>query len=218
MWIWMEEAGDDRTNWEIRTDKYIMLLLFSCQVMSNSLQPHWLQHARLPCPSPSPEVCPSSCPLNQWCHPTISSSVTLFSFCLQSFPASMPFPMSQFFPSGSQSIGASASVLPVSIHHWFPLGLTDLPAVQWTFKSLLAPQFESINSLALSLLYGPTLAPVHDYWKKTMSLTIWTLLAKWCLCFLICCLALSQLSFQEAVTFNFMTAVTIHSDFWSPRK
>ena len=171
--------------------RQICLLLFSHQVMSDSSGFHGPQCSSFPCPSLSPGICPSSCPLNQWCHPTISSSVTLFSFCLQSFPASMPFPMSQFFPSGSQSIGASASVLPVSIHHWFPLGLTDLPAVQWTFKSLLAPQFESINSLALSLLYGPTLAPVHDYWKKTMSLTIWTLLAKWCLCFLICCLGWS---------------------------
>ena len=96
--------------------------LFSCQVMSYSLQ-----HPRLPCPSLSPRICPSSCSLNQWCHPTISSSVALFS-CLQSFPASRSFPVSQLFASGGQSIGASASasVLPMNIQGWFPLGLTDL--------------------------------------------------------------------------------------------
>ena len=93
-----------------KTSEYIfwMLLLFSCQVMSSSSRPHGLQHARPPCPSPSPRVCPSLCPLNWWCHPTISSSVTLF-FCLQSFPASGSFPVSQLFASAGQSIGASAS-------------------------------------------------------------------------------------------------------------
>ena len=96
------------------------------QVMSDSLWPHGLQHTRLPCPSPSPRVCPSSCSLSQWCHPTISSSATLFSFCLQSFPASGSFPVTQLFTSGGQRIGASASVLPVSIQGWFSLGLTGL--------------------------------------------------------------------------------------------
>ena len=91
--------------------------------MSNSLQPHRLQHTRPPCPSLFPRVFPSLCPLNQWCHPTISSSVIPFSFCLQSFPASGSFLMSQLFTSGSQSIGASASM---SIQGWFPLGFTGL--------------------------------------------------------------------------------------------
>ena len=86
-----------------------MLLLFSCHVMSDSLQHHGLQHVRLPCPSPSPGVYPSSCPLSRWCHPTNSSSVTLFSSCLQSFPASGSFPMIWPFASGGQSIDASAS-------------------------------------------------------------------------------------------------------------
>ena len=96
--------------------------------MSESLEPHGLQHARLPCPSPSPGVCSRSCPLNWCCHPTISSSVTLFSFCLQSFLASGSFPVSWLFASAQQSIGASAStsVLPVNIQGWFPLGLTGL--------------------------------------------------------------------------------------------
>ena len=99
--------------------------------MSNSLWSYELQHTSPPCPSPSPGVCPSSCPLNRWCHPTISSSVTLFSFCLQSFPVSESFPMSQLFTSGGQSIGVSASVsvLPLSTWGWFPLGLT-LPALK----------------------------------------------------------------------------------------
>ena len=83
----------------------VLLLLFSRQVMSDSSQPHGLQYDGLPCPSPSPQVCESSCPLNRCCHPTISSSATLFSFCLQSFPTSGSFPMSQFFASGGQSIG-----------------------------------------------------------------------------------------------------------------
>ena len=105
-----------------------LLLLFSHSVVSNSLWSHGLQHARLPCPSLSPRGCSSSCPLCQWCHPTISSSVTPFSPCPQSFPASGSFPMSQFFASGNQSIGASisASVLPINIQSWFPLGLTGL--------------------------------------------------------------------------------------------
>ena len=100
-------------------------LLFSHQIMSNSSRPHGLHHSRLPCPSPSPRVGPSSCSLNWWCHPTVSSSTALF-FCLQSFPASGSFPVSHLFASGTQSIGASASVLPISIHSWFPLRLTGL--------------------------------------------------------------------------------------------
>ena len=107
-------------------------LLFSHKVVSNSLRPHGLQHARPPCPSPTPGACSNSCPLSQWCHPTISFSVTPFSSCLPSFPASRSFPVSQFFASGDQSIGASASalVLPINIQNWFPWGLTGLISVQ----------------------------------------------------------------------------------------
>ena len=99
---------------------------FSHSVVSDSLQRHGLQHTRLPCPSPTPGVYSNSCPLSQWCHPTISSSVIPFSSCLQSFPASGSFQMSQFFAKGGQSIGvsASASVLPMNIQDWFPLGWT----------------------------------------------------------------------------------------------
>ena len=99
------------------------LLLFSLSVVSNTLQPHGLQHARLPCPWPSPGAGSNSYPLSQWCHPTISSSVVPFSSCPQPFPASGSFPMSQLFASGGQSIGASASAsaLPVNTQGWFPL-------------------------------------------------------------------------------------------------
>ena len=99
---------------------------FSRWVMSDSLRPHELQHCRLPYPSLSPWLCSNSCPLSQWCHPSISSSVVSFSSCPQSFPASGSFPVSQLFTSGGQSIRASASVLPMSIQGWFPLGWTDL--------------------------------------------------------------------------------------------
>ena len=100
------------------------LVQLSCSVMSNSLWPRGLQHARLPCPSPTPGACSNSCPSSWRCHSTISSFVVLFFSCLQSFPASGSFPMNQFFASGGQSIGASAlaSVLPVAIQDWFPLG------------------------------------------------------------------------------------------------
>ena len=141
--------------------KVLVLLLFSCSVVSDSLWPH-------PRPSLSPGVCSNSHPLSRWCHPTISSSVVPFSSCPQSFPASGSFPVSRLLSSGGQSIGASASasVLPMNIQGWsFRIDWFDLLAVQGTLKSLLQHQFESINSSALSLLYGPTLTSIHDYWK-----------------------------------------------------
>ena len=106
---------------------------FSCSV-SNSLQPHGLQQARLPCPSPSPRACSNSCPLSWWCHPTILSSVVLFSSCLQSLPASGSFPMSQFFASGGQKIGASSEYSGLIS---FRMDWLDLLAVQGPLKSLL---------------------------------------------------------------------------------
>ena len=110
-------------------DDYIQ---FSLSVVSDSLQLHGLQHARPPCPSPAPRACSNSCPSSQWCHPIISSSVIPFSSCLQSFPASRSFPVSHFFPSGGQSIGASASasVFPMNIQAWFPLGWAGLISLQ----------------------------------------------------------------------------------------
>ena len=137
--------------------------------MSDPLWPFGWQHTRLPCPSLSPGVCSNSCPLSWWCYLTISSYVAPFSFCLQPFPASGSFPKSWLFTSGDQSIGASASasVLPMNIQCWFPLGLTDL--ISWQSKGLLRIFYSttiwSINSLALSLLYGPTLTSEQDNWK-----------------------------------------------------
>ena len=128
--------------------------------MSRTLKPQGLQHAKLPCP-PTPEACSNSCPSSQRSHPTTSSSVFPFSSCLQSFPASGSFPMSQFFTSGVQSIGvsASASVLPINIQDRFPLGWTGWISLQ--SKRLLrvfsTSTVQSINSSMLSFLYGPTL-------------------------------------------------------------
>ena len=147
--------------------------------MSNSLQPHGLQHTRLPCPSLSPGVCSNSCPLSQWCHPTISSSVVPFSFCLQSFPAAESFSMSRFSASGGQNIRASAlaSVLPMNIQGWFPLGLTGLISLQseelsrvfsntTVQKHFFWQKFFEISSFVLSFLYSPTLTFTHNYWKN----------------------------------------------------
>ena len=141
----------------------------SRSVMFNSLQPHGLQHTRLPCPSSSPGACSNSCPSSQWCNPNSQSSVVPFSSSLQFFQPSGSFPMSQFFPSGGQSTGASvsASVLPMDIQDWFPLGLTGWISLRDSPRdsqeSSPTPQFKSINSLALGLLYGPTPTPLHDY-------------------------------------------------------
>ena len=140
--------------------------------MSDSLWPHSLQHARLPCPSPTPEAYLNSCPLSWWCHQIILSSVVPFS-CLRSFPASGYFPMRQLCASGGQSTraSASASVLPMNNQGWFPSGNQDwLVWPPWcprdSQESSPVPQFESINSSVFSLLYGPTLTSVRDYWKN----------------------------------------------------
>ena len=144
-------------------------LLFSCSDMSNSLQPHGLQYMRLPCPPPTPGAYSNSCPLSQWYHSTISSSVIPFSSRLQSFPASGSFPRSLFFASGSQSIGASAlaSVLPVNIQGSSPLGLTDLISSQ---SKRLSRVFSSTviwkHQFCASFLHSPTLTSIHDHWKN----------------------------------------------------
>ena len=130
---------------------------FSGSVMSDSLQPHGLQHARLPCPSPAPRACSNSWLSCQWCHPTISSSVVPFSSCLQSFPASGSFPKSQFFASGGQSIGVSAStsVLLMNTQDWFPLGLTGLISFQ---------------SKGLSRAFSNTTVQKHQFFSAQLSL------------------------------------------------
>ena len=137
--------------------------------MSDSLWCHGLQHTRLPCPSPSPRVYSNSCPLCQWCHPTISLSVAPFS-CPQAFPESASFPMSQFFTSSSQSVGASApaSVLPMNVQGWFPLGLIGLISL---LSKGLSRVFSGSTvwkhiSLSFGLLYVPPLKSIHDYWKN----------------------------------------------------
>ena len=144
---------------------------FSHSFVSISLWPHGLQHARLPCSSPTPRACSNSCPLCQWCHPTISSFLVPFSPCLQTFPASGSFPMSHFFVSGGQSIGVSAStsVLSMNTQDWFPLGWTGWISLQSkcdSQESSPTPQFKSINSSVLSFLHSPTLTSVHDHRKN----------------------------------------------------
>ena len=156
-----------------------------------------------PCHSLSPGVCSNSCPLRWWGHPTISSCVASFLTCPLSFPASWSFLVSQLFTSDGQSIGASASVLPMNSQHWFPLGLTGLITVL---------------SEGLSRVFSGTTLQKHQFFCAQPSLWsnshihIWLLektqlwlygplSAKWCLCFLLCCLGLSQLSFQSASIF-----------------
>ena len=155
---------------------------FSCSVMSNSLWPHGLQHTRPPCPSPNPGAYSKPCPLTRWCHPTISSSVVPFSSCLQSFPASGSFQMSQFFTSGGQSIGvsASASVLPMYIQDWFSLGLTglDLLAVQWTLKSLLQHHSSKASILQCSAFFIVQLSHPYMTTEKNIALTRWIFVGK----------------------------------------
>ena len=151
--------------------KFSYLLLLSCSVVSDSLWPHGLQHTRLPCSSPSPRTCSNSCLLGHWYHPIISSSVIPFSSCFQSFPASGSFPISQFFTSGGLSTEASesASVLPMNIQDWFSLGnwLVGSPCSPRDFQeSSPTPQFKSINSSVLNLLYSLTLTSIPDYWKN----------------------------------------------------
>ena len=137
--------------------KSLSSVQFSLSVVSDSLQPHGLQHARLPCASPNPGACSNLCSLSQWWHPTISSSVIPFSSCLQSFPASGSFPMSQFFISGCQRIGvsASASVLPMNIQDWFPLGWTG-----WI----------SLQSKGLSRVFSNTTVQKHQFFGIQLSL------------------------------------------------
>ena len=147
-----------------------MCIQFSCSVVSNSLRPHELQHARPPCPSPISGVYLNSCPLSRWCHPTTSFSIVPFSSRLQSFPASGFFQMNQFFPSGGQRIGvsASASVLPMNIQDWFSLEWTGWISLlsKGLSRVLSTPQFKSISYLVLSFLYSPTLTSIHDYWEN----------------------------------------------------
>ena len=156
--------------------------------MSDFMSPHGLQHTRLPCPLTTPGACLNSCPLSQWCHPIISSSVVPFSSCLQSFPASGFSPRSQFFTSSGQSIGvsASASVLPMNVQDWFPLGC--LLAVQGTLKSLLQHRSSKALILQCSDFFIVQLSHPYMTTGKSIALTRWTFVGKVMSLFLICCL------------------------------
>ena len=146
------------------------LIQFSCSVMSNSLRPHELRHARPPCLLPTPGVHPNPCPLSRWCHPTISSSVVPFSSCPQSFPALGSFQMSHLFTSGGQSIGviASTSVLPVNTQDWYSLGWTGWNSLH---SKGLSRVFSNMTDhkhqfFGTQFLYSPTLTSIHDHWKN----------------------------------------------------
>ena len=147
-----------------------LLLLLRRSAVSSSLPPHGLQRVRLPCPTPSPRACSNSRPLSQWCHPTVSSSVIPFSSCLQSFPASGSFPVSQLFASGGQSIGASASasVLLMNIQDWFPLGLTGLISLlsKGLFRVFSSTTVQNHYFFSTSLPGGTTHTLIHDYRKN----------------------------------------------------
>ena len=153
---WKPAEEDFRPIGEVKYDN-ASSVLFSCSVMSDSLQPHEPQHSRPPCPSPTPWLYSNSCPLSQWCHPTISSSVIPFSSRLQSFSASGSFPMSQLFASGGQSIGVSAStsVRPMNIQDWFPL--------EWT-------GWISLLSKGLSRVFSNTIVQKHQFFSTQLSL------------------------------------------------
>ena len=177
----------------------------------------WTAAHQVLCPPLSSRVCANSCPLSQWCYLTISSPVTPFFACPQSFPGSGSFPVSQLFASGGQSIGASAPalVLPKNIQDWFSLVLTGWISLQSkdSQESSPAPQFESINSWVLSLLYGPTCTSICDYWKNhSFDYTDLCLQSDVC-DFKYTVLFCHSFPSKEHVFFNFMAAITVCSDF-----
>ena len=166
---------------QVQVHSFFSSVQFSCSVMSDYLRPHVLQHARTPCPSPTPGACTNSCPSSRWCHPTISSSIVSFSSCLQSFSASGSFPMSQFFTSGGQCIGASASA---SAFQWIFrtdflwMDWYDLLAVQGTLKSLLQHHSSKASILQPSAFFIVQLSHPYMTIGKTIALTRWTFVAK----------------------------------------
>ena len=196
--VWYQQKESLPSRWDRTEGPAINPHIHCCSSVHMSystLWPQGLQHANLPCPSPSPEVRSNSCPLSQWCHPTVSFSVTPFFSHLQSCPAAGSFQMSQFFASGGQSTGASASasVLPMNIQSWFPLGLTGLI---------------SLLSKGLSRVFSSSTVQKHQFFSAQSSLQsnshtrtrllekpkLWLyapLSAKWCLYILIRCLGLS---------------------------
>ena len=186
---------------------------FSHSVMSDSLLPHGLQHARPPCPSPTPGVYPNSCPLSWWCHPTISSSVVPFSSCLQSFPVSGSFQMSQLFASGGQSIGVSASTISPSNEHpgliSFRMDWLDLLAVQGTPKSLFQHHSSKASILWCSAFFTVQLSHPYMTTGKTIALTRRTFVGK------VISLLFNMLS-KLAMTFIPRSKSLFISWLWSP--
>ena len=162
----------------VQTFQCFSSLQFSCSVVFNSLWPHKLQQARPPCPSPTPRACSKSCPLYRWCHPAITSSALPLSSCLQSFPAPASFTVSQVFGLGGQSIGgsASASVLPMTIQYWFPLGLIGLISLQ--SKSLLQHHSSKASILQRSAFFIVQLSHPYMTSGKTTALTRRTFVGK----------------------------------------
>ena len=163
LYVLLREMSVQVLGWILKSGLFLWLVLFllvqfsSVAQLCPTLQPHGLQHARLPCPSPTPGVYSNSCPSSRWCHPAISSSVGPLSSHFPTFPASGSFPMSQFFISGGQSIGvsASASVLPMNIQEWFPLGWTG-----WI----------SLQSKGLSRVFSNTTVQKHQYFGSQLYL------------------------------------------------
>ena len=153
---------------------------FSCSVVSDCSWSHRLQHARPLCPSPTPRVYSNSCPLSWWCHPTISSSVICFSFHLQSFPESGAFPVSQFFTSGGQSIGvsASASDRPMNSQDWLPLGWTGLISLQSKDSQESSPGSQKVSIFQCSAFFMAQLSHPYMTTGKTIALTRLTFVGK----------------------------------------
>ena len=189
--------------------------------MSNSLWPHGLQYIRLPCPSPTPGAWFYSCPLSRRCHPNIPSSVIPFSFYLQSFPASGSFPRSQFFTSGVQSIGASASasVLPMNIQDWFPLGWTGwISLLSKGLKTFLQHHISKASILQLSALFIVKLSHPYMTTGKTLALTISTFVGK---VMLLLCNMLSRFViafFPRGKSLLISWLQSLPAVIWSPRK
>ena len=195
---------------------------FSSSVVSDSLQPHELQHARPPCPSPTPRVHPNSCPSSWWGYPAISSSIVPFSSYLQSFQASGSFQMSQFFASGGQSMGvsASASVLPVNIQECFPLEWIGWISLQSKGLSRVFSNttVQKHKFFSISFLHSQTFTSIHDHWQSLISFLLKIIYS---------CLYTVETAVKSSVTFSYSRRLSFTSskhtqldsgDYWSSER